>query len=75
MKDFVKRRPRLTSVILWLAAIITIGRFTYQDKTGPTYPLEGDLETARGTLHFTFPHSLFGSEYNYRTGTEQRTAG
>ena len=58
LKDFSMRKPRLTSAILWLAAIIiTIGCFTYQDKTGPTYPLEGELETAQGTLHFQFLRS------------------
>ncbi len=59
LKDFPKRKPRLTSVILWLVAIIiTIACFTYQDKTGPTYPLEGDLETAQGTVHFKSLHIL-----------------
>ncbi len=58
LKDLSKRKPRLTSAILWLVAIIvTIGCFTYQDKTGPTYPLEGELETAQDTLHFKFLRS------------------
>jgi hypothetical protein len=55
---FAKRKPKLTSAILWiLAGLITIGCFAYQDKTGPTYPLEGDLETAQGTVQFKFLRS------------------
>lgn len=29
----------------------------YQDKTGPTYPLEGEFDTAAGTVHFIFVRS------------------
>lgn len=58
IKDLIQRKPKLTSAMLWLfAAIITIGCFTYQDKTGPTYPLEGQLETAQGTLQYKFLRS------------------
>ena len=44
-KDFAARKPKLTSALLWLfAGLITIGCFMYQDKTGPTYPLEGAID-------------------------------
>ena len=56
--SFAERKPKLTSVLLWLlAGVITLICFTYQDKTGPTYPLEGDIETAQGTVHFKFLRS------------------
>jgi len=29
----------------------------YQDQTGPTYPLEGDFQTAKGPVHFKFLRS------------------
>ena len=55
---FAKRKPKLTSALLWfLAGVITLVCFTYQDKTGPTYPLEGDFQTAPGTVHFKFLRS------------------
>jgi hypothetical protein len=55
---FAERKPKLTSALLWLlAGVITIACFTYQDKTGPTYPLEGELETAQGTVQFKFLRS------------------
>ena len=55
---FARRKPKLTSTLLWfLAGIITLGCFAYQDKTGPTYPLEGDFQTAQGTVQFKFLRS------------------
>jgi len=58
LKSFTERKPKLTSVLLWLlAGVITLICFTYQDKTGPTYPLEGKLETAQGIVHFKFLRS------------------
>jgi hypothetical protein len=45
-------------VILWAAAgILTLACFTYQDQTGPTYPLEGELDAAQGTVGFKFARS------------------
>jgi hypothetical protein len=35
-----------------VAIVATLACFTYQDKTGPTYPLEGDFGTARGDVRF-----------------------
>lgn len=53
IQSFFENKPKLGSAILWLlAAIITVACFTYQDKTGPTYPLEGELETAQGVVQF-----------------------
>ena len=58
LKEFALRKPKLTSVFLWvLSAIITIACFMYQDKTGPTYPLEGTLDTAAGEVNFKFLRS------------------
>jgi len=58
IKSFTEQKPKLTSLLLWLfAGVITLICFTYQDKTGPTYPLEGDIEAAQGTVHFKFLRS------------------
>ena len=58
LKNFARRRPKLTSALLWtLAAIVTLGCFGYQDKTGPTYPLEGELQTAKGPVNYKFLRS------------------
>ncbi|OQY28636.1 MAG: hypothetical protein B6I38_09025 [Anaerolineaceae bacterium 4572_5.1] len=58
LKEFAVRKPKLTSALLWvLSAVITIGCFMYQDKTGPTYPLEGELDTASGAVNFKFLRS------------------
>lgn len=58
MIGIATRKPVLTSTILWLLALlITAVCFTYQDKTGPTYPLEGSFQTAHGAVHFRFLRS------------------
>ena len=58
LKGWAQRRPILTSVLLWAGAVIlTVGCFTYQDKTGPTYPLEGEFETAYGMARYKFLRS------------------
>ena len=58
LKSFAQRKPKLTSFLLWLLAIIlTIAMFAYQDKTGPTYPLENTIETSAGEVHFKFLRS------------------
>jgi hypothetical protein len=58
LKDFVARKPKLSSILLWiLACVITIGCFMYQDKTGPTYPLEGEIDTNLGVARFKFLRS------------------
>lgn len=44
--------------LLWgLAVLLTLGCFAYQDKTGPTYPLEGELQTDEGPVRFKFLRS------------------
>ena len=58
LKEFAIQKPKLTSILLWvLSAIITIACFMYQDKTGPTYPLEGTLDTVAGEVNFKFLRS------------------
>lgn len=58
VKDHTKRKRVLKSALLWaLSAAVTLGCFTYQDKTGPTYPLEGEFQTAKGTVSFKFLRS------------------
>lgn len=58
MKGIASRKPVVTQTLLWvLSSVIAAVCFTYQDKTGPTYPLEGRLQTAKGTLHFRFLRS------------------
>lgn len=58
MTGINSRRSALVSTILWiLSLLITAVCFTYQDKTGPTYPLDGWLRTAKGPVHFRFLRS------------------
>lgn len=48
----------LRSILFWiLAIIITIGCLSYQDKTGPTYPLEDTIEIFGENIHFKFLRS------------------
>lgn len=45
-------------VLPWLAAAaLTLACFAFQNRTGPTYPLEGKLPTARGEVSYTFLRS------------------
>ena len=58
MNELTNRKPRLKSILLWvLSIILTLACFTYQDKTGPTYPLEGDFHITGGSVHFKFLRS------------------
>lgn len=58
VSELAQRRPVLTSVLLWtLAVILTLGCLAYQDKTGPTYPFEGEFQTDKGPLRFHFLRS------------------
>lgn len=58
LRSFTTERPRLANALLWvLAVLFTLLTFTWQDKTGPTYPFEGDLPTAKGTVHFKLVRS------------------
>ena len=48
----------LRSILFWiLAIIITIACLSYQDKTGPTYPLEDNIEVFGENIHFKFLRS------------------
>lgn len=43
----------VAGALLWaVAVVLTVACFTWQDKTGPTYPLEGVLQTAGGPTQF-----------------------
>ncbi len=58
LKQFSERKPKLSQFLLWLIAILlTVALFTYQDKTGPTYPLESSVQTDAGEVHFKFLRS------------------
>ncbi|KAA3656962.1 MAG: hypothetical protein DWQ10_14320, partial [Calditrichaeota bacterium] len=58
LKKMAESHPVLLNIVLWIIAVLlTLGCFTYQDKTGPTYPLEGSIETANGTVTFKFLRS------------------
>src|SRR5512137_567730 len=40
-------------ILLWAVAVAgTVACFAFQNRTGPTYPLEGTIETARGTVAY-----------------------
>ncbi len=54
----MRRGSRLRRIVLWAASILVVlGCLAYQDKTGPTYPLEGTVETSRGAVSFKIPRS------------------
>ena len=58
LKTTIKNKPKLTSTFLWIIAIIvTLLCFTYQDKTGPTYPVEGVYQTSVGEVQYKFLRS------------------
>ncbi len=43
----------MKSVVAWLAAVaLTVLCFVFQNRTGPTYPLAGSVDTARGPVRF-----------------------
>jgi hypothetical protein len=48
----------MKGILLWLAAAgLTVACFVFQNRTGPTYPLEGTVDTARGPVRFKFLRS------------------
>lgn len=58
LKEFFVRRRLLAGILFWtVSVIIAFVCLAYQDRTGPTYPLEGDFQTSRGTVHFKFLRS------------------
>jgi len=49
---------RRSGWILWvLALLITMAAVVFQNRTGPTYPLEGSFTTSRGPVRFLFLRS------------------
>lgn len=52
-------RPYLwLSAFLWLlSGALAVAIFLHQNRTGPTYPLRGTVETVRGPVAFTFLRS------------------
>ncbi len=45
-------------ILLWVAAVVaTVACLAFQNRTGPTYPLAGTFDTARGKVDFTFLRS------------------
>ena len=52
------KRRSLRNAGLWLLAVaVTLLCLAHQDKTGPTYPLEGVIQTARGSVAYKVPRS------------------
>src|SRR5512137_910619 len=48
----------MRTILLWaIAAALTLACFAFQNRTGPTYPLEGRFGTARGQVSFKFLRS------------------
>jgi hypothetical protein len=57
-KKFAAARPALSGALLWtVAAIATLACLMYQDRTGPTYPLEGEFDSTAGTVRYKFLRS------------------
>jgi len=58
MNDPLPAPRRGQSLTLWaLAVLVTLVSLVYQDRTGPTYPLEGGLRTSSGPVRFLFLRS------------------
>ena len=58
LKGYVARHPVATSVIMWVLALLVTGAsLLWQDQTGPTYPLSGTIQTAKGPVNFEFLRS------------------
>lgn len=51
------RTSRATCVLPIVALLLTLGTLVYQDRTGPTYPLEGSFMTSQGPVRFLFVRS------------------
>lgn len=53
-----QRHPRLIGLLLWLLALaFAVAVFLHQNRTGPTYPLRGTVDTGLGPVAFTFLRS------------------
>ncbi len=52
------RRSGPGAWVLWFGALaVTLAAVVFQERTGPTYPLEGTFSAAGGSVHFLFPRS------------------
>lgn len=52
------RPAPIVSILLWLlSAALAIATFFHQNRTGPTYPLRGTVQTEQGPATFTFLRS------------------
>jgi hypothetical protein len=52
------RSSLFLSLLLWfLSGALAVATFFHQNRTGPTYPLRGTVETVRGNVDFTFLRS------------------
>jgi hypothetical protein len=50
--------PRATSVMLWVAAVVLmLAAAAYQERTGPTYPVEGTVEVAGVARAYSLPRT------------------
>lgn len=51
-------KSRRAAIVAWLVAIIgTLAVLVFQDRTGPTFPIEGTLETPAGPVGYLLPRS------------------
>lgn len=58
LKNYVSRKPVLSRILLWIVAgLLTLSCIAFQNRTGPTQPLTGDIPTAVGTVYFKFLRS------------------
>lgn len=58
MKQSRRSKPVFLKTLLWVLAVAaTVVVFLFQDRTGPTKPLVGEFQTARGEVHYKFLRS------------------
>lgn len=58
IKKFIAGYPVLSNIILWVSAVVvTLLCLKYQDKTGPTYPLEGEVTLCGEKVGYKFQRS------------------
>jgi hypothetical protein len=64
LKKLTSMNPKVKSAILWtIAVVMTVGAAVYQKKTGPTYPLSGDMMIGDQNIHYSLIRS-------YNTGSQ-----
>lgn len=53
-----KRERRRTGTVLWVSAVVLmLASAVYQRRTGPTYPVRGEVTTASGSWRYRLPRS------------------